>query len=149
MLHLLTLSLSLSLSLSFSFSQLCYLAAAMADEKGFKAARMYIAMIKHAAPRMALKIVDEAIQVHGAHGVSQYSRLGDIWRGLRTLRLADGPDIVHLNTIAKVELARFTEDPLRSLMGSRVSGANPNIARWGKFKLAEMELDERRAKARL
>ena len=53
----------------------------MADKVGFKAARKYIAMIKREAPRMALKIVDEAIQMHGAHGVSQDSRLGDMYTG--------------------------------------------------------------------
>eukprot|EP00658_Telonema_sp_P-2_P009586 TRINITY_DN13576_c0_g1_i1.p1 TRINITY_DN13576_c0_g1~~TRINITY_DN13576_c0_g1_i1.p1 ORF type:complete len:260 (+),score=55.29 TRINITY_DN13576_c0_g1_i1:136-915(+) len=53
--------------------QLCYLAATMADEKGFKAARKYIAMIKVAAPRIVLQIVDEAIQLHGGHGVCQVS----------------------------------------------------------------------------
>merc|ERR1719218_499701 len=59
--------------------QLCYLAAVMADEHGFKEARKYIAMIKVAAPRAALKIVDEAIQIHGAHGVSQDSKLSDMY----------------------------------------------------------------------
>ena len=59
--------------------QLCYLAACIADERGFKDARKYIAMIKVAAPKAALKIVDEAIQVHGAHGVSQDCKLPDMW----------------------------------------------------------------------
>ena len=68
--------------------QLCYLAACMCDEKGFKAARQYIGMIKVAAPRMALAIVDEAMQVHGGHGVSQYSKLSGMYRQLRTIRLA-------------------------------------------------------------
>merc|ERR1712022_23870 len=86
--------------------QLCYLAACVADEKGFKAAKVHIAMIKVAAPRAALKIVDEAIQIHGAHGVSQDSQLAGMYTGLRTIRVADGPDIVHMNTIAKMELAR-------------------------------------------
>jgi len=115
-----------------SCRQLCYLAACMADEKGFKRARKYIAMIKVAAPRMALEIVDEAIQVHGAHGISQYSRLADIWRGLRTLRLADGPDIVHLNTIAKSELAEF--GGVTALFGKGISGVNQNIEKYGKFE---------------
>lgn len=109
--------------------QLCYLAACMADEKGFKAARKYIAMIKVAAPRMALKIVDEAIQVHGAHGISQYSRLSDIWKGLRTLRLADGPDMVHLNTIAKMELAEKHHDK----RGVSISGIQHNVEKYGMF----------------
>merc|ERR1712014_433135 len=109
--------------------QLCYLAACIADERGFKDARKYIAMIKVAAPKAALKIVDEAIQVHGAHGVSQDSKLSDMWTGIRTLRVADGPDIVHLNTIAKEELKRKT-----SYMGQMTSGTNKNIEKYGKFK---------------
>jgi acyl-CoA dehydrogenase len=108
--------------------QLCYLAAVMADEHGFKEARKYIAMIKVAAPRAALKIVDEAIQIHGAHGVSQDSQLSDMWTNLRTLRVADGPDIVHLNTIAKMELAKPP-----TVMGEKTSGINQNIAKYGKF----------------
>lgn len=108
--------------------QLCYLAAVMADEKGFKEARKYIAMIKLAAPRAALKIVDEAIQMHGAHGVSQDSKLTDIYAQLRTLRVADGPDIVHLNTIAKLEMNQPT-----SALGQAISGTNVNIEKYGKF----------------
>merc|ERR1712138_83252 len=108
--------------------QLCYLAAVMADERGFKEARKYIAMIKVAAPRAALKIVDEAIQIHGAHGVSQDTKLNDIYTQLRTLRVADGPDIVHMNTIAKMELARPA-----TREGERASGINHNIAKYGKF----------------
>merc|ERR1712054_327072 len=80
---------------------LCYLAAVQADDHGFKNAKAYIAMTKVDAPRMCLKIIDEAIQVHGAHGVSQDSRLSDLYTAVRTIRVADGPDIVHLNTIAK------------------------------------------------
>merc|ERR1712151_1239989 len=87
---------------------LCYLTAVMADEHGFKDAKTYIAMTKIDAPRMCLKIIDEAIQVHGAHGVSQDSRLTDMYSHVRTLRVADGPDIVHLNTIAKDEIKRKT-----------------------------------------
>merc|ERR1719235_281238 len=80
---------------------LCYLAAVQADHHGFKAAKAYIAMTKVDAPRMCLKIIDEAIQIHGAHGVSQDSSLTGMWTGVRILRVADGPDMVHLNTIAK------------------------------------------------
>jgi len=109
--------------------QLCYLAAVMADERGFKEARKYIAMIKVDAPRMALKIVDEAIQIHGAHGLSQDSRLSEMYTGLRTLRVADGPDIVHLNTIAQLELESGS-----SMIGGIVSGTNPYIEKFGKFK---------------
>jgi acyl-CoA dehydrogenase len=111
--------------------QLCYLAACMCDVKGFKGARQYIAMIKVAAPRMALKIVDEAMQVHGGHGVSQYSKLSDMWRQLRTIRIADGPDIVHLNTVAKMEIARAAH---HDAYGADISGINPNIEKYGKYK---------------
>lgn len=104
---------------------LCYLAAVVADEKGFKEAKQYIAMIKVDAPRMALKIVDDAIQVHGAHGVSQDSRLSSAYTHLRTLRVADGPDIVHMNTIAKEVLRREPGAAARAL-----SGTNENIARF-------------------
>merc|ERR1712190_218067 len=108
---------------------LCYLAAVQADEYGFKAAKAYIAMTKVDAPRMCLKIIDEAIQVHGAHGVSQDSRLTDLYTNVRTIRLADGPDIVHLNPIAKEELKKKT-----SVMGAMVSGTNRNIEKYSKFK---------------
>merc|ERR1712226_1367280 len=77
---------------------LCYLAAVQADDNGFKAAKAYIAMTKVDAPRMCLKIIDEAIQVHGAHGVSQASKLTDLYPHIRHVRLADCPDVVHLNT---------------------------------------------------
>ena len=104
----------------------------MADEKGFKAARVYIAMIKVAAPRAALEIIDEAIQMHGAHGVSQDSKLSDLYANLRTLRVADGPDIVHLNTIAKVEFAS-SESSAYAAVGKDISGTNENIAKYGKY----------------
>merc|ERR1712085_120535 len=108
---------------------LCYLAAVQADEYGFKAAKSYVAMTKVDAPRMCLRIIDEAIQVHGAHGVSQDSKLTDLYTHVRILRVADGPDIVHLNTIAKEELNKKT-----SVMGAMVSGMNKNIEKFGKFK---------------
>merc|ERR1711941_40943 len=108
---------------------LCYLAAVQADENGFKAAKSYVAMTKVDAPRMCLKIIDEAIQVHGAHGVSQDSRLTDLYSNVRTLRVADGPDIVHLNTIAKEEMKKKS-----SYMGQMTSGTNKNIEKYGKFK---------------
>jgi len=108
---------------------LCYLAAVQADEYGFKAAKSYVAMTKVDAPRMALKIIDEAIQIHGAHGVSQDSKLTDLYIGVRILRVADGPDIVHLNTVAKEELKKNT-----SVMGAMVSGTNKNIEKYGKFR---------------
>eukprot|EP00927_Polykrikos_kofoidii_P050104 TRINITY_DN44040_c0_g1_i1.p1 TRINITY_DN44040_c0_g1~~TRINITY_DN44040_c0_g1_i1.p1 ORF type:complete len:493 (+),score=87.48 TRINITY_DN44040_c0_g1_i1:214-1479(+) len=107
---------------------LCYLAAVQADDHGFKAAKVFIAMTKVDAPRMCQKIIDEAIQIHGAHGVSQDSKLSDLYHHIRHVRLADGPDIVHLNTIAKEELKRQA-----SFMGMMVSGTNRNIKKFGKF----------------
>lgn len=109
--------------------QLCYLAAIVADERGFKEARNYIAMIKVAAPRAALKIVDEAIQIHGAHGLSQDSKLTEMYTGLRTLRVADGPDSVHLASIAALEFARDV-----GYVGMSASGVNPNLEKYGMFK---------------
>ena len=114
--------------------QLCYLAAVVADEKGFKAARKYIAMIKVAAPRAALKIVDEAIQIHGAHGLSQDSRLPEMYMGLRTLRVADGPDSVHLASIGDLEFSAASD-----FMGAIVSGENKNIDKYGMFEGVELK----------
>ena len=124
--------------------QLCYLAACMADTKGFKDAKKYISMIKVAAPRVCLKVLDEAIQIHGAHGVSQDSRLPDLWHHIRTLRIADGPDTVQLNTIVKAELA----ENQNSVVGASISGTNTNIAKYGKFKeILGYDTLETRAKA--
>ncbi|HEX8367353.1 MAG TPA: acyl-CoA dehydrogenase family protein [Pyrinomonadaceae bacterium] len=81
----------------------------MMDEVGNKAARKEIAMIKAVVPRTALKIVDRAIQAHGGGGVSQDFPLANFWIIARTLRLADGPDEVHLESIAKMELKKSTD----------------------------------------
>ncbi|MFW5824771.1 MAG: acyl-CoA dehydrogenase family protein [Marinobacter sp.] len=82
-------------------------AAHMMDTVGNKVARQEIAMIKVIAPSMALKVLDRAIQVHGGAGVSQDTFLAAAWASVRTLRLADGPDEVHLDSIAKLELKNY------------------------------------------
>jgi alkylation response protein AidB-like acyl-CoA dehydrogenase len=86
-------------------------AADMMDKLGNKAARAEIAMIKVAAPRMALKLVDDAIQAWGGAGVTTDSGLARVYASLRTLRLADGPDEVHHRTIARLEYAKYMNRP--------------------------------------
>lgn len=82
-------------------------AALMMDTQGNRAARQEIAMIKVVAPIMAQRIIDRAIQAHGGAGVSQDTFLAAAWAGARSLRLADGPDEVHLESIARLELKRY------------------------------------------
>jgi alkylation response protein AidB-like acyl-CoA dehydrogenase len=113
--------------------QLCYLAAVVADEKGWKAAKAYVSMIKVQAPRTALKILDEAIQVHGAHGLSQDSKLTDEYIHVRHVRFADGPDAVHLREIYKMEMARRPSE-----LAKEISGTNLNIEKYGMFKHAQL-----------
>jgi acyl-CoA dehydrogenase len=81
-------------------------AADMMDKVGNKAARSEIAMIKVVAPSVALRVLDRAIQAHGGAGVSQDTFLASAWAGVRSLRLADGPDEVHIESIAKWELGK-------------------------------------------
>src|ERR1700752_3769697 len=81
-------------------------AAWLMDTVGNRHARTEIAAIKIAAPNVALKVVDRAIQVHGGGGVSDDFPLAWMWAHLRTLRLADGPDEVHKRSIARRELRR-------------------------------------------
>jgi len=81
-------------------------AAYMMDTVGNKAARTEIGMIKVVAPNVALRVLDRAIQAHGGAGVSQDTFLASAWAMSRTLRLADGPDEVHTESIAKWELAK-------------------------------------------
>jgi acyl-CoA dehydrogenase len=82
-------------------------AAYLMDTAGNKAARAEIAMIKVVAPNVALRVLDRAIQAHGGAGVSQDTFLAAAWANARTLRLADGPDEVHTESIAKHELKKW------------------------------------------
>jgi acyl-CoA dehydrogenase len=85
-------------------------AAWMMDTVGNKVARSEIAQIKVAVPNIALKVVDDAIQIHGGAGVSQVFPLARMYAGMRTLRLADGPDEVHRRTVARMELGKYPVD---------------------------------------
>jgi len=82
-------------------------AAYMMDTAGNKGARAEIAMIKVVAPSMALRVLDRAIQAHGAAGICDDFFLANAWALARTLRLADGPDEVHREAVAKLELKRW------------------------------------------
>jgi acyl-CoA dehydrogenase len=89
-------------------------AADMMDTVGNKAARTEIAMIKVVAPNVALRVLDRAIQAHGGAGVSQDTFLASAWANVRTLRLADGPDEVHTESIAKWELGKWGKSKSQS-----------------------------------
>lgn len=84
-------------------------AAWMMDTVGNKVARSEIAQIKVAVPNMALKVIDDAIQIHGGAGVSQVFPLSRMYASMRTLRLADGPDEVHRRAVARMEIGKYTE----------------------------------------
>jgi acyl-CoA dehydrogenase len=94
-------------------------AAWLMDTVGNKGARTEIAAIKVAAPNVALKIIDRAIQVHGGGGVCQDFPLARMYAGIRSLRLADGPDEVHKMTIARQELRRHDPEFRTDSAGSR------------------------------
>jgi len=89
---------------------LCLKAAWMIDQGDARAAAPWISQIKVIAPRVALKVVDEAVQMHGAQGISQDTPLARSWTHLRTLRLADGPDAVHRRQVAREELRKYTQE---------------------------------------
>jgi acyl-CoA dehydrogenase len=89
---------------------LCLKAAWMMDQGDARAAAPWISQIKVAAPRVALKVIDEAVQMFGAQGISQDVPLAAMWTHVRTLRLADGPDAVHRRQVARAELRKYTDE---------------------------------------
>ena len=89
---------------------LCLKAAWMMDQGDARAAAPWISQIKVVAPLMALKVIDEAVQVHGAQGISQDTTLAHSWKHVRTLRLADGPDAVHRRQVARTELKKYSQE---------------------------------------
>ncbi|NNK79529.1 MAG: acyl-CoA dehydrogenase [Litoreibacter sp.] len=89
---------------------LCLKAAWIMDTQGVREAQPWISQIKVVAPLMALKVVDEAMQLHGAGGISQDQPFARMWTHLRTLRFADGPDAVHRRQVARAELRKYTNE---------------------------------------
>jgi acyl-CoA dehydrogenase len=85
-------------------------AAKAMDVLGNSEARVWVSAVKAMVPERVCKIIDEAIQIHGATGVSQWTPLADMYASQRTLRLADGPDEVHWFVVGRAELSRWTED---------------------------------------
>ena len=89
---------------------LCLKAAWMMDQGDARAAAPWISQVKVEAPRIALEITDQAVQMFGAQGISQDTPLARQWAHLRTLRLADGPDAVHRRQVARAELRKYTQE---------------------------------------
>jgi acyl-CoA dehydrogenase len=86
-------------------------AAKAMDTLGNAEARVWVSAVKAMVPERVCQIIDEAIQIHGATGVSQWTPLATMYAGQRTLRLADGPDEVHWQVVGRFELARYEGDP--------------------------------------
>ena len=86
---------------------LCLKAAYMMDTAGVRAAQPWISKIKVVAPLMAGRVIDDAMQLHGAAGISQDFDLAHMWTHVRTLRFADGPDAVHRRQVARAELRKY------------------------------------------
>lgn len=91
---------------------LCLRAAWMMDQGDPRAAAPFISQIKVVAPKVALKVIDEAVQIFGAQGISQDTPLARHWTHARTLRLADGPDAVHRRQVARAELRNYTQEKI-------------------------------------
>ncbi len=84
------------------------------DVLGNKEARIWVSMIKAMVPEKVCNIIDQAMQVHGATGISQWSPLSGMYTSQRTLRYADGPDEVHHHVIARAEVKDYQESNLRT-----------------------------------
>lgn len=91
---------------------LCLKAAWMMDTAGVREAQPWISQIKVVAPLMAGRVIDEAMQLHGAAGISQDFDLARMWTHVRTLRFADGPDAVHRRQVARAELRKYTNEKI-------------------------------------
>jgi acyl-CoA dehydrogenase len=91
---------------------LCLKAAWYMDQGDKRAAAPWISQIKVVAPRVSLKVIDEAVQMHGGEGISQDTPLAIAWTHQRTLRLADGPDAVHRRQVARAELKKYTQQKM-------------------------------------
>lgn len=91
---------------------LCLKAAWMMDQGDARAAAPWISQIKVVAPRMAAKVIDEAMQMHGGQGISQDTPLAMAWTWQRALRFADGPDAVHRRQVARAEFRKYTQEKL-------------------------------------
>ena len=91
---------------------LCLKAAWMMDQGDARAAAPWISQIKVVAPQVALEVIDQAVQMFGAQGISQDVPLAAMWTHVRTLRLADGPDAVHRRQVARAELRKYTQQKL-------------------------------------
>ena len=100
-------------------------AAKAMDTMGNAEARIWVSAVKAMVPERVCKIIDEAIQVHGATGVSQWTPLARMYASQRTLRLADGPDEVHWHVVGRNEIARYegeNNDVLRREYGGMFDG---------------------------
>jgi len=91
---------------------LCLKAAWMMDQGDARAAAPYISQIKVVAPRVALKVLDDSMQMHGGQGISQDTNLAMAWTWQRALRFADGPDAVHRRQVARAELKKYTQEKM-------------------------------------
>ena len=100
-------------------------AAKAMDVLGNREARVWVSAVKAMVPERVCQIIDAAIQMHGATGVSQWTVLPDLYHSQRTLRLADGPDEVHNMVVGRAEVARYTAQPLSGLQTGMVDYENP------------------------